>query len=501
MPAGDGDGQSGFIFGSVLRGLVGDGLIYGLGASLNGLVTLALIPFLVRRLTAAEYGRFALAEGLISVLLTIQGLGLGIALLAQYPGANAERRRRLTGLAFSMAIASGAVSGAILIIIIRHWGQAFLPSLGQEMAALVCAVCFVENLWMLFGTVFRAEGRAHRYVALSLLQAIIEFVIIVTFVPSARHKPELLIWARLAGDAGQLALVSPAMAAYRPRLDWQGARALASFGVPLVPAVLSSSWLAMFPRFLLDRLGSPADVGSFAISSKLAAVLSLGFVQPFAMAWMVVIFQIYRRTDAKAVYSKIFTYYSLVGITLALGLALIAPVIASWLGRKAFPISPGITTILSCAAVAAGAFHPLNVGPYVMRQTRRVLPACGAATAASIVLGYCLVRAWRVEGGALASLLVYTLQAALIARVSQSLYPIRPEWRRICIAICVPILMFIFMRLAGTSPSLVGAMGALITFLLGVGLVLLLLGFFTADERQTARHLTRVLFSYAASLS
>lgn len=60
---------------SVLQELAGKGLVYGLGFSFNGLVAFILIPFFTGRLTAGEYGRYAIAEMVLNLILVFLGEG------------------------------------------------------------------------------------------------------------------------------------------------------------------------------------------------------------------------------------------------------------------------------------------------------------------------------------------------------------------------------------------------------------------------------------------
>src|SRR5689334_23267894 len=68
-----------------LAELAGKGLVYGIGASFNGLVAFILIPFFTNQLTAAEYGRYAIAEAVLNLILVLLGLGMNVAILARYP--------------------------------------------------------------------------------------------------------------------------------------------------------------------------------------------------------------------------------------------------------------------------------------------------------------------------------------------------------------------------------------------------------------------------------
>ena len=70
---------------SALRELTSKGLVYGLGASFNGLVSFLLIPFFTGRLSATEYGRYAIAEMVLNLILVLLGLGMNVAILARYP--------------------------------------------------------------------------------------------------------------------------------------------------------------------------------------------------------------------------------------------------------------------------------------------------------------------------------------------------------------------------------------------------------------------------------
>src|SRR5262245_53535096 len=158
---------------SILKDLISKGLIYGLGLSLNSFIGFVLIPFFTRYLRADEYGRFALAEMLLNLLLTTFGLGLNVALLSRYPKITPEDRSEFMSSVFSFMLLSTLGMDSIFIVVMTLWGYRFLPSLTSEMFLLVGGIAAIETVWLLFATFFRAEGFVWRYITISLAQVVI----------------------------------------------------------------------------------------------------------------------------------------------------------------------------------------------------------------------------------------------------------------------------------------------------------------------------------------
>ncbi len=417
---------------SVLRELASKGFVYGLGTSFSGLVSLLLIPFLTHELTAAEYGRYAIAEMMLSLLLVVSGLGMNVVILARYPSVPVAERDRFFGSILSFMVPSAIALAALFLGIAGFGGGKVAPVLDTRLLYLIAGISALESTWLLFATLYRAQGRAWLYIGASALQGTVALVSTVYLILRKGYRDEGILVGRLLADAVLIGLVLlPQMSRYRPNWDPRVARALLRIGLPLIPATFSSMWVLTSPRYFIEWYGSVTDVGVFAMSSKIAGILQLLFVQPFAMAWMVSIFTIFKRPDAERIYARVLTYYVLVGTTAALTIGLLGEVLVPVLARQRFPLSPAIICIIALAQVASGLMYPLNVGPYVLEQTSKVTPVFVASSLLITVLGIAIVPRWGAIGAALALLLVYLVQALLLAGVSQKLYPISHEARRL----------------------------------------------------------------------
>ncbi len=439
---------------AVLQELASKGAIYGLGASFNSLVGFLLIPFFTKQLTATEYGRYAIAEMVLNLSLALLGLGMNVAILARYPSIPSEHRDRFFGSILSFMLLWTLFFEMLFLALAWLFGHGVVPVLNMRVFTLITAISALETVWLLFATLYRAQGAAWQYIGASTLQAGVGLVATVWLITRMGYRDEGILEGRLLGDILLFgAVLLPQFRRYRLSTRLGPWRDLLRIGLPLIPATFSSMWVLMSPRYFIQWYGTVADVGVFAMSSRIAGITQLLYVQPFAMAWMVSLFTIFKRTDARQIYARVLTYYILLGVTIALMLGLVAEAVIPLLAHQRFPLSPSIVLIVALAQVASGLMYPLNIGPYVLEQTGKQIPVFIASGALITIVGIVLVQ-WRGPvGGALALLAVYIAQALLLAIVSQKLYPIRVEWTRLVQVVCALTTAFFFTRLLGQGAS------------------------------------------------
>lgn len=414
--------------------LVKKGVVYGLGASLNGLVAFLLLPFIVHRLDSLEYGRYALAELLLNLLLVVCGLGLGSALLARYAKLELAGQRELVGSVLGLVLV--ATCGVLIVFagFAAVLGPRVFPELARDHYLLVGAIAAVESVWLLFAAMYRARGSAWRYIALQLVQVGVSLALTIELIAHRGYREDGLLVGRLVADLVVLVLLVPEIVRHRPRAlgpAWE----LVRVGGPLVLAAFSAMFVAMSPRLFLEQLGDASLVGSFAVDSRLAGIVSIGFVQPFGLVYVAAIVPLARRADAKQLFAHALTAYAVLGglATLVVGLA--APWIAATLGKQQFPISPTAILVLAAAQVAAGLIYPLTIGPYVLERTRDVIPVYVGAAVLAIVAGWIAVAHAGILGAAGALVGVYIVQAIALAVVSQRMYPVPFRWARLALVV------------------------------------------------------------------
>jgi hypothetical protein len=168
---------------------------------------------------------------------------------------------------------------------------------------------------------------------------------------------------------------------------------------------------------------------------------------------MVALFTIFKRSDASRVYARVLTYYVLLGVTLAITVGLLAQVFVPLLAHQTFPLSAAIVLIIGLAQVACGLMHPVIIGPYVLERTSTVTPVFVSSAVLITIIGIGMVRLWGALGAAIALLLVYLIQALLLARLSQRLYRVQFERARVAKAVCALGMAFLLVRLVAAASA------------------------------------------------
>jgi O-antigen/teichoic acid export membrane protein len=412
--------------------LTAKGAVYGLGSSINGLLGFVLIPFYLHQLHAAEYGRYALAETCINLLCVVLGLGLSVALLVAYPQTPSDERPRLFGEVLAFVLVSTAVMEALFLAAYGILRAGHLLETEPRQAILVAAISAVETVWMLFATWYRAEGAAWRYIGASFVQLAVGLVATILLILVGGMREDGILVGRLIGDVATLGVVIAVRANRFPlRLRPRAVLPVLRIGIPLIPATFANLWMLMSPRVFIDWFGSKADVGVFTMSAKIAGLLSLLFVQPFGMAWMVSLFRVVELPSARHVYGRVVTYYVLAAGMLAFTLGLASYAVVPLITRSEFPLAPGIVLVMALATVVSGLMYSVNIGPYVTGQTATQTRVFVAAAVVTTLSGFVGTLAWGAAGAAIGLLIGFAFQAAALARLSQRLYPIDFEATRL----------------------------------------------------------------------
>jgi O-antigen/teichoic acid export membrane protein len=428
---------------------------------------------------------------LLNLLLVILILGLNVALLARYPRLELADRGKVVSSVFSLMLLTNIGFEFLFFFLMLFLGKDVIPSVNMKMVVLICCISFLESIWLMFATLFRAEGAAWTYISASLAQVLSSLLSTIMLITVYGFREDGILFGRLTGDIILMLIISPNFVRYRPRFDLQPALELLKIGVPMVPAALSNIWLLMSPRYFVEKYCTTAEVGIFAMSTKIAGIVSLIFIQPFALAWMVVLFKIILYEDAKRMYERVVTYYFLTGGVVALSLGVAAPKIVVWLGKVNFPISSSVITIMSLAYIASGIMYPVTIGPYIKEKTHRMVPVFVLSAILSLIVGSFTTWRWGIIGAALSLLVVYTFQAYLLHRVSNTLYRINIEWRRLFkIIVGIGIAYFVTMAIEAEFNGIM-SLAIPIVFLVITVCILVTIDYFDVSEKQYIKKLAK----------
>jgi O-antigen/teichoic acid export membrane protein len=184
-------------------------------------------------------------------------------------------------------------------------------------------------------------------------------------------------------------------------------------------------------RFFLLRSAGQEQVGLYAIGYRLAMLVGVFSRLPLQMVWNAQMYEAARGADAGRVFGQMFTRILGVYLFVGLGVCLLQDeVILVLCGRPYAAAAPIIApVVLAYLFLAAGDL--MDTGLFVRRRTTRKAPVAMASAGVMLGLYALLIPGYAALGAALATLGGFAFHAAVTLGVTQRVFPIRYEPRRL----------------------------------------------------------------------
>ena len=418
-------------------GLVGDSVVYGLGAAITAAVAFLLIPLYTSVLPKAEYGRLQLINTTAEVLALVMLAGARQAFIRFYFDDTDEAwHRKLMG------------TTAVLVVITSIGiGLLFMPF--RNLLATVLLddprLTFLFNLvllWIPFEIVFglglallQVRRRPGLFISLSVVKFTLVIVSNIALVYYYRRGIEGVLFtnACVAVVFGTAVLVY-FLVKSRLLVSISLAKKLLRFGLPFLPTAFALFVIVSCPQYVLKSSAGLGSVGIFALAAKISMVGTILVVEPFGKVWTPFIFQNFRRPDGPQVIGRGFTLFCRVSIGVALAVSIAAPIVIPFLAGKVEyheAATSGLIPILCVGLLFYGLASASDVGILIEKKTylkpRLVIPAVVASAISNVVL----VPILHEYGAALATLIAYFLLFLMTLIVSRRYYRFTLELREI----------------------------------------------------------------------
>ena len=472
-------------FRHAIRSMLADSAQYLVGLALLSLASVALVPLYTRQLTPAEFGVYALVDVSVLGLLTIASLGLNVAYLKWFAVAKPSE---VPALFSEMLLAGGvaaAILGAAFSLLLRvplgsHWFG--IPTRG--FAWILFPIVVVETLETLLLAHIRALRRSIAFCAACAVRLFAVVGASLWYLLVEHRGLTGVFLGRAVGDvAGVSVLLVMCAPAFRLSSSWKRIARMVRFGLPLVFSALMATLLDAAGRYFLDHYGSLAEVGMYALGTKLSGLVRVVLVAPFGVAWGGVMFQIAKEKNARTIYSKLLGYVFLVGVVAAVVTDLFTPALLTVFATPAYFGARRIVSVLLLAQAVAMVQYPASIGIYLRDWTRAFAPIYGGAFLLDLAMNCLLVPRFGISGAAFSWLIAWTALVLGTAVVSQLLYPLRYEWKPFALAAATCLAAYLFTRLGISGLTLRGFAG-IACFATAVAVAVA--WFIVADFRATA---------------
>lgn len=457
-------------------------LAYVVGSAANSAALFLLLPYLVSRLSEADYGAWVLFE--ITILFTSMVAlgGLDVGLMREYWGRQEPAwRARLGGTVLVGALVWAAIlmTGGILTVVVAApalEGMEWLQRVGVlRGGALLLMTGTLEGIFALLLTLFRIREEAGRFVLLSFGRMLLFLIGAVGGVSLLGTVEGALLGrfgAALIGAAAALIAVRSYI-----RLTFEPAlfRRVLRYGLPLLPTALAGYVLFASDRFVLDAVATLEVVAIYGFSYRVASTVDVLVTRPFALDWAPRRFKIAVEDAPHARYSEILVAYVYVTVGFALMVLALAPLAYRYLAPAAYGAGATLLPLLLLAYFLFGLSYPLNIG-IMLRDRTALLPfLTWIAAGLCIFLNLWWIPRFGMVGAAWATVVSYGVYSAAIALASLRLYPIRYPLRPLLLPLLLALGLFLLLqggmgagRDVATRSLLQGGMVALAWLALGL---------------------------------
>ena len=459
----------------------GNILMLGLGFILLPLYTAYLVP--------AEYGVLAIAVVITTMAAIIFPLGLQVSATRFYFVLKGEERKRFLGSLWAFLI---LIPGVLLIFIDLNGDFLFnlfieeIPYRPYIRLALWTGYITMA-FTALLNQVLRASEKAGTCAALNIAQFLLATGLTVWFVAGLRSGVEGALWARLIA-AGLVALFSAILISkfVHFSLDIDLLKRGLTYGLPLLPHLLSFWILMASDRIILQWYVPLSEVGIYTIGFQIGSVTML-----FLLAGNSSMIPLFGRLDISNQADidklmRVITYYIFTLTFIGLVISLFSPFIINLLTPAPYHSATLVVPWIVLGYVFMALYLPCsNTVTLIVGDTRKLgIYTCGAAIL-NIALNIWLIPKFGMIAAAITTAATYLVLFLTVYLYAQTLQPLPYEIRRISTILGVGLVTFLVGWNILSTISWGGFLMTL-TSLFIFPVILWISGFFSQQERGAA---------------
>jgi O-antigen/teichoic acid export membrane protein len=470
-----------------LRRLATTGAAYTAASILSKLIAVALLPLYTRYLSPADYGAAEVMFAAVVAASIVIRFGVIEAVLRFYYKAG-EDPQRVVATSFAALFWFGTAAALIALPFAEPISDALLTEKaaklvsGPDLARIAIGGLWVLTLHEYLLTLFRLEERARAFFIVTIANVLAAIALTVVLVVGEDEGARgLLLGSYVSGAAFVLGLIVVHRRRLSLRIERPLLRRMLRFGLPTMPAELSLYALNFVDRIIIVRTVGLAEAGLYSLAVKFAQAVNV-LVRGFQLAWPPLAYSIRDDDEARRAYAAVVTWFLAACAFVVAGMWLLSRWIVRALAAPKFFESYEAIGLISTAVTLYALYMVLLV---ILGRTGRTefnFPATGAALVANIVLNLVLVPPLGIVGAGIALVASYLLVVALMYGFTQRLFPVPYEWGRLARIVLVTAALVGLGEFLLPTDGFAGLAGRVVLWL-AYPVVLLLSGFFTAEER------------------
>ena len=435
-----------------LRDLLKHSSIYMVGQILTRMASVLLLPLYTHLLSPADYGVTAILDLTASILSVMLAGGMVSAVTRYHfddPDPQQLDRVWWTGVTWV------AVAGAVLLIPM-YVGRQFLAdvTLGEEVTqgAWFYTLTLITIWFSLLGLIIDAYLRVLKwsgvFVVISLGRLILNIGLNVWLLVGMRMGVEGLLIGNLTATIVHTVALSVVFCCTRGRyaIDGPLAGKLFHFSAPLIVTALTTMIMHEADRYVIRLYQGMDEVGIYSLAHKIGFAIHTMVLLPFISIWHVAIYDIEKMENSRAVFGRMFGWFtSGLGILL-LGASLTVHPILPLLTPEAYGTAIDLIAVILLGFFMFALSFQFEVPALLSKKTTLMIPGSIAGLIVNVGANFCLVPFFGGWGAGWAGVLTYIAYSSLILFRCRTAIKIDYPWRRTVLSTTGMVATYIAIR-------------------------------------------------------
>jgi O-antigen/teichoic acid export membrane protein len=421
-----------------IKELTKDTAIYGISTMLGRFLNFLLVPFYTNVFLPAQYGVVNILYSYIAIFNIIFMYGMDSAFLkyAAFKDIGDDKENFSTPY-ISVFITS--ILFVFLIISFQNPIAVFLEvSEKQKLLIILSAlILFIDANAVIPFLKLRLERKAKLFSILKVANISINIILNVYLIIKLKWGIEAIFVSNLAASMLTLLFVLPTIVKnFKFSFHRLLFKRLLKFGLPYLPAGIGVMLVQVIDVPILQKLTDLKTVGIYKANYKLGIFMML-FVNMFQFAWQPFFLNNAKEENAKELFSKVLTYFTIVGALLLVILSLFIDDIVK-ISVGGFSIIGSdywsglyIVPVILLGYLFNGLYVVFSAGIYIKEKSIYAPVVAGLGAFTNVLVNYLLIPELNIMGAALATLAAYIVMATGYYVVTQKYYKIHYEYGKL----------------------------------------------------------------------
>lgn len=423
--------------------LAADTAIYGSFTILQRFLTFFLTPFYTNYLLQEDLGNVYYIYTILAFLNVLYSFGMENAFFRFF---KENSPKSVFSTIFLFVIAFGAVLSSILYFL----SDVIFTDSEQliRMMKYSALVLFFDVVTLIPFALLRMERKSKQFAGLKLLMVLIAVGLNIWLIVVNKMNGEAVFLAQaIASFIGILLIIHVIKKYFIFKIDKQLLKNLLVFGIPTVPAALSTLLLKTGDHFILPNMKSPEILAIYSTNYKLALPMMM-FVTTFDYAFKPLYMNMYKDEDSKDFFARVLTYFVLLCAAIFLIISIFMPYIVTlpffggkfinpiyWEGLQIIPLILGGYFFL-------GLFNYFAIGINITKNTKELPFAVGVAMVINIVGNFLLIPKYSYIASAWLTIIAYMISAFILYFKTQKYYKLDYDWKKIGLIILITLITY-----------------------------------------------------------